>query len=150
MGLIGGVIMIWLTYSLRTWLYLTPSIDVLLAQLPPSRTNDNVNIVELSPPLVLWKQDLRPWMETLSLSLNNNFSTAQLLKVTKAAIIGSWTKPSSMLSNSRFSKWLNTQPKLMTAPVPTKKSVTFKFPHSLMSLSKVPQPLWLLFLIAQF
>jgi hypothetical protein len=99
-----------------------------------------VVLVGLSPPLELWREDGRSSLEILNLSLNNNLSTAHQPKVTKVAMVVSWTQPSSMLNNTRWSKRLTTHTKLTMVLVLTKKLVTFKFPDSLMSLPTVPQP----------
>lgn len=99
-----------------------------------------MDLVGLSLPLVLWKVDGRSRLDILSLFLNNNLLTAQLLKVTKVAMVVSWIQLSNMLNKIRWSKNLTTLTKLMTALVPTKKLVTFKFHHSLMLLPTVPQP----------
>lgn len=136
--------------NLRTWLYLIPSTGVLLVQLPLSKTKDNVDLVGLSLPLVLWKVDGRSRLENLSHSLNNNLLTAQLLKETKVVMVVSWTWLSNMPSKIRWSKNLTTLTKLMTAHVLIKKLVTLKFLHSLMLLSTVPQPFRLLLLKGQF
>ncbi len=50
-----------------------------------------MDLVGLSLPQVLWKEDGRLKTETLSLSLNNNLLTAQLVKVMKVAMVVLWT-----------------------------------------------------------